>query len=205
LDPFYERYWSGRQTGRLSDFERKWPILAPLIPTDSSLTILDYGCGNGEILVEMQRLNPAARYFGADVSNTAIEAARVRLPGVTFHAISDGGGLPLENGAVDFIFCSEVIEHVYDTEATFRELARLLRPGGHLLLTTPYHGLAKNLLLVLCAFDRHFDPLGPHIRFFTKGSLFRCLRNAGLEPRDHGYVGRFFPISMAIYVMAQRI
>src|SRR5882724_4089028 len=107
LDAFYERYWSGKQTGKLSDFERKWPILAPLIPRASNLTILDYGCGNGEILVEMQRLNPAAQYVGADVSNTAIRAAREHLPGVTFHALQDGGRLPLETGSVDFIFCSE--------------------------------------------------------------------------------------------------
>ena len=205
MDAFYERYWSGKRSGKLSDFERKWPILAPLIPTAAGLTILDYGCGNGEILAEMQRLNSAANFVGVDVSNTALGAARQRLPDVPFYALQDDGKVPLETGAVDFIFCSEVIEHVYDTEATFGELARLLRPGGRLLLTTPYHGLLKNLLLVVFAFDRHFDPAGPHIRFFTRAALFRCLRNAGIEPRNHGYLGRFFPISMAIYVMAQKV
>ncbi len=205
MEGFYERYWSGKLSGKLSDFKRKWPILAPLIPRAAGLTVLDYGCGNGEILLEMQRLNSAARYVGADVSETALGVARQRLPTVAFHTLEDGGRLPLESATVDFIFCSEVIEHVYDTEATFAEFARLLKPGGRLLLTTPHHGLAKNLLLVLLAFDRHFDPIGPHIRFFTKRSLFKCLRSVGIKPMDHGYIGRFFPISMAIYVMAQRV
>lgn len=204
MEGFYERYWSGKPTGKLSDFDRKWPVLTPLVPREHGLTILDYGCGNGEIIAEMLRINPHARYIGVDVSETAVAAARQRLPDVTFHCVPDGDRVPLETGGADFILCSEVIEHVYDTEATFHEFARLLQPGGRILLTTPYHGLVKNLLISLLAFDRHFDPTGPHIRFFTKGSLFRCLRTVGIEPMRHGLIGRFFPISMAIYVIAQR-
>lgn len=204
MEQFYERYWSDKLPGKLSDFDRKWPILAELIPRDGTLTILDYGCGNGEILTEMKRLNPNARYLGGDVSEVALTAARKRLPDVTFYPLSDGGRVPLHDGAVDFIFCSEVIEHVYDTEATFKEFARLLGTGGQLLLTTPYHGLLKNLLITLLAFDRHFDPTGPHIRFFTKRSLFRCLEQGGIEPTRHGFIGRFFPLSMAIYVLARK-
>jgi 2-polyprenyl-3-methyl-5-hydroxy-6-metoxy-1,4-benzoquinol methylase len=204
VDEFYERYWSDKGTGKLSDFDRKWPVLAPLIPREPGLSILDYGCGNGEILTEIQRLNPRARCMGADVSETALGVARRRLPEVPFYGLRDGGRTPLDSGSVDFIFCSEVIEHVYDTEATFQELARLLKPGGRILLTTPHHGLVKNILLVLFAFDRHFDPGGPHIRFFTRRSLFASLRRAGMWPERHGYIGRFYPVSMAIYVLARR-
>jgi 2-polyprenyl-3-methyl-5-hydroxy-6-metoxy-1,4-benzoquinol methylase len=204
LEGFYERYWSGKSTGKLDDFQRKWPVLAPLIPRQDGLTILDYGCGNGEILAEMWRLNPDARYIGVDVSETAVAAARQRLPNATFYCVPDGGGVPLEDGAAQFILCSEVIEHVYDTEATLQELARLLKPGGRILLTTPYHGLIKNILLTLFAFDRHFDPTGPHVRFFTRRSLFKCLVQAGMRPERHGYIGRFYPVPMAIYVLARK-
>ena len=201
---FYERYWSGKTDDKLSDFGRKWPVLAPLIPTEPGVTILDYGCGNGEIIREMRRLNPEARYLGVDVSETAIARARTRLPDATFYAVRDGERVPIEGGVIDFVFCSEVIEHVYDTEATFREFARLLRSNGRLLLTTPYHGLVKNLLLVFLAFDQHFNPTGPHIRFFSKRSLFRCLHEVGIEPQRYAYIGRFFPISMAMCVLARK-
>jgi len=202
---FYERYWLAKPSGKLDDFSRKWPALRNLIPRDPGSVILDYGCGNGEIIQEMRVLNPRAKYVGVDVSETALGTAHQRLPGVLFHSIRDGGSVPLKSGAVDFLFCSEVVEHVYDTEATFREFARLLHPGGRLLLTTPYHGLVKNLMLVLFAFERHFDPTGPHVRFFTKRSLFRCLRDVGVEPECHGYIGRFFPIAMSIYVLARKL
>jgi SAM-dependent methyltransferase len=201
---FYERYWAGNAVAPLRDFDMKWPVLAPMIPAKPDITILDYGCGNGYVLDQMRRLNPGARFFGVDVSEAALTAARDRLPDVTFYRVKDGGHVPLDGGAVDFIFCSEVVEHVYDTQVTFSEFARLLRPGGRILLTTPYHGLVKNVLLVLLAFDRHFDPTGPHVRFFTKRSLFACLRRVALVPRRHGYIGRFFPIAMAIYVIAEK-
>ncbi len=202
---FYERYWLAKPHGKLDDFSRKWPILRDLIPSAPGTVILDYGCGNGEIIKEMRVLNPAAHFVGVDVSEAALDKARGSLPDVAFHSSRDGGVVPLKDGAVDFLLCTEVIEHVYDTEATFHEFARLLHPGGRILLTTPYHGMVKNLLLVLLAFDRHFDPTGPHIRFFSKRSLFRCLRDVRLVPERHGYIGRVFPVSMSMYVLARRI
>ena len=201
---FYDRYWASQQDGKPSDFVYKWPALEPLIPREPGVIILDYGCGTGEILRELRALNPGARYIGVDVSETALVTARAAVSEAMFHHVSDGQRVPVAAASVDFIFSSEVVEHVYDTEVIFTEFARLLRPGGRILITTPYHGLIKNLLLVTFAFDRHFDPKGPHVRFFSKRSLFSALRTVGLEPEIHGYYGRFYPISMGIYVLAHK-
>jgi ubiquinone/menaquinone biosynthesis C-methylase UbiE len=201
---FYERYWFVRTSGKLDDFGRKWPVLRSFIPRGPKAVVLDYGCGDGEIIKELAAINPGACYIGADVSDTALARARTSLPDVSFHRIEREQQVPVPSASIDFIFCSEVIEHIYDTEAAFAEFARLLRPGGRVLITTPYHGLVKNLLLVSLAFDRHFDPKGPHVRFFSKRALFRCLRQAGLQPERHGYIGRFYPIPMAIYVLARK-
>ncbi len=203
--PFYERYWATQKDGKPSDFVHKWPALQPLIPREPGLIILDYGCGNGEILRELRGINSGARYIGVDVSETALATARAVLPEATFHQVSDGDRVPVSAASVDFIFSSEVIEHVYDTEVVFAEFARLLRQSGRVLITTPYHGLIKNLLIVTFAFDRHFNPRGAHVRFFSKRSLFGCLREVGLEPEKHGYYGRFYPISMGIYVLARKV
>ena len=200
----YERYWKDKQGQPLADFRVKWPKLAPHIPREPGAVVVDFGCGNGEIIKQMQQINDSARYIGLDVSATALEAAGAALDGVELHRIEDGGRVPLPDGAADFVFSSEVIEHIYDTENAFREMARVLRPGGRLLLTTPYHGLLKNLLILLRGFDRHFDPAGPHIRFFTKRSLFAALRNAGLQATSHGYYGRIYPLSHSIYVVAEK-
>ena len=202
---FYERYWASQKDGKPSDFAHKWPVVQRLIPREPGLTILDYGCGNGEILQELRAINSGARYIGVDVSETALATARAAFPEATFHHVSDGQRVPVAAGSVDFIFCSEVIEHVYDTEVVFSEFARLLRQGGQVLLTTPYHGLIKNLLLVSLVFDRHFNPKGPHVRFFSKNSLFGCLKEVQLQPQTCRYYGRFYPISMGICVLARKL
>jgi len=80
-----------------------------------------------------------------------------------------------------------------------------LKPGGILFLTTPYHGLIKNLIVVAAAFERHFDPTGPHIRFFTANSLCRLLVSCGFAIRQISYLGRFWPVWMNMAVCARKV
>jgi ubiquinone/menaquinone biosynthesis C-methylase UbiE len=212
MDKFYNAYWSrrieneegGNAFNEHRHFQLKWPKLRKYIPKDEGAFILDFGCGDGEIIKEMIKINPKAKYLGLDVSDTALERASASLPGVEFHKIEDGSTFPLTDNSVDFIFASEVIEHVYDTEKVFSEIARVLRRGGQILITTPYHGFVKNLFIVFIAFDKHFDPTGPHIRFFSKRSLYRLLKKAGLKPVAHGYFGRSYPIPHCIFVLATK-
>lgn len=205
MPKFYEKYWSENETHQRGDFDLKWPKLKQYIPETSAITILDFGCGAGHILSEIRKINPNAKLIGLDVSESALVEARKLLPEAEFHKIEDGGKFPLDNEIVDFIFTSEVIEHVYDTENAVQELFRILRPGGGMLLTTPYHGFLKNLSIVLSGkFDTHFDPVGPHVRFFSNKTLFGLLKKVGFSIEKYGYYGRFFPLSHSIYLVASK-
>ena len=201
---FYNRYWGERGEGHLSDFDLKWPKLKRYIPLEERVTIADFGCGGGEILREISLINPSAKLIGLDVSDRALKRARQRLPQGNFHKIEDGGQFPLENRSADFVFSSEVIEHVYDTENAAAEITRILRPGGEVLMTMPYHGFLKNLLIVFLGFDRHFDPVGPHVRFFSKKTITGLLERAGLKVVHYDYYGRFFPFSHSMVVLAKK-
>jgi SAM-dependent methyltransferase len=74
-----------------------------------------------------------------------------------------------------------VLEHVADTAHLLLEVRRVLRPGGRLLVTVPYHGRLKAVLIALARFDAHFDPLGEHLRFYTRTSLASTLRHARFD------------------------
>ena len=80
------------------------------------------------------------------------------------------------------MWCSEVLEHAADAAELLHEARRVLKPGGRLLVTVPYHGRAKDVLIALTRFDAHFDPLGQHLRFFTRRSLARRSTRRGFEP-----------------------
>jgi SAM-dependent methyltransferase len=141
--------------------------------------VLDLGCGAGRFLDALTR--HGARPIGVDVSERALERAARVAPGADLRLLAPEGSLPLAHASVDLVWCSEVIEHVPDVGQLLGEARRVLAPGGRLLLTTPDHGRMKALAIALLRFDAHFDPLGQHVRFFTRRSLTAVLEGARLE------------------------
>ncbi len=75
-----------------------------------------------------------------------------------------------------------MLEHIPDVGAALNEVRRVLKRGGRLLLTVPYHGRLQAAAIALTRFDRHFDPLGQHVRFFTRTSLAGTLEASGFAP-----------------------
>jgi 2-polyprenyl-3-methyl-5-hydroxy-6-metoxy-1,4-benzoquinol methylase len=112
--------------------------------------------------------------------------------------------LPFPPDSFDAVFCAEVIEHLLDPETMVRECHRVLRPSGIFFVTTPYHGLIKNLVIAAAAFERHFDPTGAHIRFFTSRSLRDLLVRSGFVGERVSYLGRFWPLWMDMVVYARK-
>lgn len=202
---FYDEYWDNCQKGYLGDFSFKWPVIKKFIPTEEGLNILDFGCGIGELAGDIQEINPKSKIFGVDTSEKAIKKARDRFKNLTFYAVQEEQSLPLETGKIDFILAADVIEHIYSTEKTFLEFVRVLRVGGKILITTPYCGFLKNLLVTLFWFDLIFDVCGPHIRFYTKKSLIKILKKFGFKIEKFGYYGRFYPFSKGMYVLAIKL
>jgi SAM-dependent methyltransferase len=141
--------------------------------------VLDLGCGAGRFVAALR--DAGADPVGVEIAEAALERARRNAPGADLRLLEPDGSLPLEPGSVDLVWCSEVLEHVADTEHLLLEVRRVLRRGGRLLITVPFHGRVKAALIGLLRFERHFDPTGQHLRFYTAGSLARTLADAGFD------------------------
>jgi SAM-dependent methyltransferase len=91
--------------------------------------VLDVGCG----AAPYRPLFAHAIYFGAEVPTASAH-------GSAKHAdlLFDGQRLPIADASVDAVLCSQVLEHVFEPDGFLREIHRVLRPGGRLLLTVPF-------------------------------------------------------------------
>ncbi|MGI9070920.1 MAG: class I SAM-dependent methyltransferase [Bryobacteraceae bacterium] len=152
---------------------------------ESGSRVVDLGCGNGALLGAIAR--PDWEMVGIDASETGIRVAQVAHPNIRFQ-LSDITSvfeeLECPQDYFDVAISTEVIEHVYAPRNLVKNAWRLLRPGGLLIISTPYHGYLKNLALsVMGHFDRHFTALwdGGHIKFWSRSTIAILLREAGFR------------------------
>ena len=151
--------------------------------------VLDYGCGEGRYLEVVRERFPNARLVGCDVSSVALDHARRRRPWADYTKMDDERA-PLEDGSFDLILSVEVLEHVADVELATRELARLLAPGGRLVLTTPcanpgslewtINRLRGGLQRTSDGYGRFATDEPGHLRRLTSRDLRVLLQRAGL-------------------------
>jgi SAM-dependent methyltransferase len=90
--------------------------------------VLDVGCGRKPY----QKFTRAHRYVGVDIDTPATRALAAA------DVFYDGRRLPFPDASFDTVICSQVLEHVFEPDAFVRELARVLRPGGRLVLSVPF-------------------------------------------------------------------
>lgn len=157
MNPEHSIVWTDAKVGRLWDYYSRTPpysgmyfskvfgqkILSTLNrPFFDPQKLLDFGCGPGFIWEHLTALNSTWEYTGLDFSQGSIETLQRKGAGNPMF----GGAIkveslpsPLPSCAFDIVTLIEVVEHLTDAylDPTLTETARLLKPGGVLLITTP--------------------------------------------------------------------
>jgi SAM-dependent methyltransferase len=173
-----QRFWWNVGTRRAF-----WSALAGVAPGRDA-RVMDVGCGTGIVLREFPwhtRLR-----CGIDASSLALSLTRRR--GLRDLARADVRKLPIASDTIDVALALDVIEHLDDDAGALVEIARALRPGGHLLLHVP----AFNLLW------SGKDRMNHHRRRYRRPALRRLVRAAGLEPVRVAYLNMsLFPPALA--------
>jgi len=140
--------------------------------------LLDVGCWDGVYTVEYGEACRASRLFGVEVcedqaqaaEQQAIQVARCNLELPRF---------PWPDASMDVVVCNQVLEHLKNIFAVMDEIARVLKPGGILVVSVPNLGsLHSRIMLLLGMQPSMIRVFGPHVRSFTHGE-FKLFLTAG--------------------------
>jgi SAM-dependent methyltransferase len=181
--------WRSGQERRLR-MVRRWVELA-------DAAILDNGCGLGTWLDAFAAYTP--HRFGLEVE---AERARRATRGGAAVALGVGERLPFAAAAFDLVFSNEVIEHVADDRLAMREMARVTRTGGRIVIFCPnrwypveQHGVYwrgeykfGNKPLVNYLPDPLRNRLAPHVRTYTRRSLLHLVAGLPLRVVHHSRI-----------------
>ncbi|WP_310396150.1 class I SAM-dependent methyltransferase [Hymenobacter sp.] len=156
-----------------------------------SAAILEIGCSGGPL---MQRLSAAgySDLTGIDVSVPAIELAQAR--GVPHVSVMDGAALAFGDARFDVVIASDVLEHIEDEAQALREWARVLKPGGQLLVFVPAHAHL---------WSEH-DVVNHHFRRYSRPGLLAALERAGLRAQRSSFWNAALYLPTAVLRLGRR-
>ncbi len=159
-------YFDERDPATEHDEERLRQSILRQLPK-SPQNLLDVGCGRAWVA---ERLCPRGiTVCSLDVSITNPRKALQLYPFANHCAVvADAMVLPFPNAVFDCIIASEIIEHLPDPAGFVTELLRVLKPGGRLIVSTPYK---EKLRYVLCVHCNQRTPLHAHIQSFDEERL----------------------------------
>ena len=157
--------------------------------------VCDLGSGNGALAGALRNAGYLAA--GVEYDKQGAEIARKNHPGINFYnlGVQDDPSQVLlaESEAFDAVVSTEVIEHLFSPHLLPIFARQILKGGGYLVISTPYHGYLKNMALsVFNKWDKHHTPLwhGGHIKFWSRKTLTQLLEENGFQVLQFHGAGR---------------
>jgi len=163
--------------------KRRFGVITRLIPRGGVHRVLDVGCGSGWLseMLAGRGFTVTALDIGADSLKRASRRMEERKRRV-FFVLGDVYRLPFADSGFDAVVASEVLEHLERPSDALTELVRVLRPGGWVVVSTPYR---ERIETVLCIHCNRKTPVNAHLHSFDESDIEAMLHGAGCDVERH--------------------
>jgi len=162
-------------------------------------SILDVGCGNGWVAKEF--LPKGKQVYSLDISVTnPAKAIKLYQYEKHFGITADSFHLPFNDNSFDCVIASEIIEHVFNPAAFIKELFRVVKKGGSLIITTPYK---EKILYYLCIHCNQKTPANAHLHSFDEMKLEGLYSGNDLESFKYETFGNKVLLFLRTHVVFQ--
>lgn len=205
----YKNFYRSNRT-YLNYVDHRLVKIIKIIMDNKPNKILDIGCGDGLLLSNIKNVLPEADLYGIDVYDTKIKEIQIMASDIT-------QGVPYKKNKFDCVVLGEVIEHLPDPDFILKEIRRVLKRNGILILSTPNLVSWANRILVPIGVQplftetsteknlgRFFSILGQggkvqgHLKIFTHKSLEEILKKEKFQIENKYGVTFFFPFPISL-------
>ena len=165
---------------------------------------LDFGCGNGSLSNWLN--SKGFSVVGVDLSESGISVAKRTFPTITFSTDVTAESLA-RMGPFDLAICIEVIAHCFDPAAEIKKIFDNLKPGGTLIVATPYYGYFKVIALAISGKLMEHQSIASsakYVNLFTIPTVKELLRTIGFVDVTITRVGRVAPLAKAMLIVGQK-
>lgn len=159
-------------------------------------TVVDLGCGTGELSMLLSNTQKTKKVYGIDISSQMINKANKKLQNTNSNVefiCSSASDIPLNNSSTDVIFLLNSLHHHHDPTQTLKEFSRVLKPGGVGIVLDPHRDgllgfLWSNVIKVL--FNEFY------VDYYTSKQIAKFAKNSGMEILEQKYFMRLALISV---------
>ncbi len=144
---------------------------------------LDVGCASGYMISQIAKLYPNVKYFGIDIYDKAIDYAKKAYPNIEFK-VASADKLQFKDNIFDVILFYETIEHVEDPKDCLKEIKRVLKKRGTLILTMDSGSLLFRLVWFIWENTKGKIWQGAHLHPFHHTELEQLIQRSGFKIKD---------------------
>lgn len=182
----YDYFVGEENMATKNEIRRLHQAIINTVPKHARL-ILDAGCGNGWLANYFLKRNRLV--ISTDISTVNPVKTLQQNPGKNHTAlVADVYHLPVKNNSVDCIVASEIMEHVYDPRLFAGKLIEKLKPGGKLIITTPYN---EKIEYYLCIHCNQLTPKNAHLHSFNRQNIKPIFTNRDVEWKAKSFANKY--------------